>query len=198
MAQERSEATKRNLIGAATELVRRKGYNATSVDDICQQAGITKGAFFHHYSSKEALVEAALSAWHDGVAEQLKDAPFQRLKDPRKRVLGFMDFFIAAFSQPEMLKSCLAGTTVQEAAETHPRLRDAANHCFSGLEQSFGTLLAEATSSSRKKPDIAGLASLWVAVMQGSLILYKASRDEQVIARNLTQIRDHIAAQLPK
>ena len=198
MSQARAEETRKKLIDAATDLVRRQGYNATSVDDICRQAGITKGAFFHHYASKEALVEAALDAWRDMFSEVLKGGDFHALRDPRKRVLGFMDFMTGLFADPQMLKSCLAGTTAQEAAMTHPNLRVAANTCFVKLEEYFQTLLDGAMKGSRRKVDTASLAALWVATMQGSLILFKASQDASLIAKNMTHVRAYIAAQLPE
>jgi TetR/AcrR family transcriptional repressor of nem operon len=43
------------LLDASLRLVRERGYNATSVDEFCQAAGVTKGAFFHHFRSKEEL-----------------------------------------------------------------------------------------------------------------------------------------------
>ena len=48
------------LIAAAHQEVRRQGYSATTVDQICAAAGVTKGAFFHHFESKEALAESPL------------------------------------------------------------------------------------------------------------------------------------------
>jgi TetR/AcrR family transcriptional regulator, transcriptional repressor for nem operon len=46
---------------AAFTLVRRKGLSATSVDDICAAAGVSKGAFFHHFKSKDALARRRIT-----------------------------------------------------------------------------------------------------------------------------------------
>jgi TetR/AcrR family transcriptional repressor of nem operon len=50
-------ATKRKLVEAGIKLVRAQGYNATTVDDICAAAGVTKGGFFHYFKSKEELAK---------------------------------------------------------------------------------------------------------------------------------------------
>ena len=58
----RGEARAR-LLEAARTLVRHRGFAATSVDDLCAAAGVTKGAFFHHFPSKEALGVALIDDW---------------------------------------------------------------------------------------------------------------------------------------
>jgi TetR/AcrR family transcriptional repressor of nem operon len=47
--------SKTKLLDAALQVIRAKGYAATTVDDICHQAGVTKGSFFHHFKSKDEL-----------------------------------------------------------------------------------------------------------------------------------------------
>jgi TetR/AcrR family transcriptional repressor of nem operon len=178
------------IVAAAIELFQRNGFVATTVDQICTAAGVTKGAFFHHFESKEALAQACLAAWNCQMTGMVAGAPFQALSDPVEKLLGCLDFFIGVFESPRVMKSCLAGTTVQEVSETHPALRDAAQACFVSAEQQLTALLNAACRASRKKLDTAGLAKLWVATLQGSLILYKASRDETVIAGNLRQVRE--------
>ena len=61
--QQRSEETRSKIIASAIKLFSNRGYNAASVDDICADAGISKGAFYHHFKSKQDLFLALLDAW---------------------------------------------------------------------------------------------------------------------------------------
>lgn len=61
--QQRSEETKTKILESALKLFSTRGYNAASVDDICREAGISKGAFYHHFKSKQALFLAILDGW---------------------------------------------------------------------------------------------------------------------------------------
>jgi AcrR family transcriptional regulator len=63
MPQQRSEETRARILGAATRLFSSAGYNAASVDDICKQAGVSKGAFYHHFPTKQAVFLALLQDW---------------------------------------------------------------------------------------------------------------------------------------
>lgn len=194
--QERATATRDKLIRTASELIRHKGFVATRIDDVCEVSGVTKGAFFHHFKTKEELAEACLAAWGHGMSAMLNGAPFVKLESPTKRVLGCMDFLIKTFDDPNTIKSCLVGTTVQETSETHPQLRGAANKCFGLVREMFKSLLDEACQRSEKRVDTASLADLWISTIQGSLILYKASQDPSVIRKNLKHVKQYIAAHL--
>jgi len=61
--QRRSEKTRERILKAAEESFARDGYDATGVAGICEQAGVTKGAFYHHFPSKQALFLALLQDW---------------------------------------------------------------------------------------------------------------------------------------
>jgi AcrR family transcriptional regulator len=61
--QQRSEETRARIIEAAIKLFSNQGFNTTSVDDLCAEAGISKGAFYHHFESKQALFLALLDGW---------------------------------------------------------------------------------------------------------------------------------------
>jgi len=191
--QERAATTRQKLIQAATDLIRRKGYVATTIDDICVQSGVSKGAFFHHFKTKEELAEACLAAWDQMAAAMEEGAPFRQVADARQKVLGYLDFFAGVFSDPQIHKSCLAGTTVQEVSDTNPALRDAANVCFQNAGKRFQALLDEACRTAPAPVDTASLAALWIATVQGSLILFKASQDPSVISQTLEHVKQYIA-----
>src|SRR4030065_551836 len=61
--QKRSKATRDNILDAATQLFSRNGYDATGVAEICQAAGVSKGAFYHHFPSKQAVFLDLLESW---------------------------------------------------------------------------------------------------------------------------------------
>jgi AcrR family transcriptional regulator len=61
--QQRSEETQAQIIKSAIKLFSTNGYTAASVDMICKDAGISKGAFYHHFESKQALFLALLDSW---------------------------------------------------------------------------------------------------------------------------------------
>ena len=61
--QQRSEETRSKILASAIKLFSAHGFNAASVDDICKDAEISKGAFYHHFESKQALFLALLDGW---------------------------------------------------------------------------------------------------------------------------------------
>ena len=63
MTQQRSEETRAHILDAAVRKFAISGYNAASVDDICAEAGVSKGAFYHHFPSKQAIFLALLEGW---------------------------------------------------------------------------------------------------------------------------------------
>ncbi len=180
------------LIKAGIDLIRQHGYSATSVEQICQAAGVSKGAFFHHFRNKEALAESCMEAWTTGVRGMLLSQPCMQLESPLERLRGTLDFFVALFENPDVLKSCLIGTTVQETGHSHPQLREAAGRAFEETSQAIGGLIAEAAASRGRQLDHMALARLFAAAMQGGLILHKAGGPDSVVSDCLRHVRDYI------
>ena len=192
MMKKEAENSREKVIRAGTELIRRNGYVATTVDEICAEAGVTKGAFFHHFASKEALAEACLDTWTENFMAMIDAAPFHSISDPVEKLVGCMDFFIGALGNPQFVKSCLAGTVVQEVSESHPVLRAGAQACFAAGEQRFRDLLDAVCRARGVQLDTASIAKLWVGTIQGSFLLAKASRDDAVVASSLGHVKRYI------
>src|ERR1700685_1395588 len=119
--------SKTRLLNAALHVIRAKGYSATRVEDICEAAGLTKGSFFHHFDSKEALALAAADYWMEGTSALFASARFHAPADPVDRLLAYVDFRKALLLGDLPDFTCLVGTMVQEVYDTHPALREACN-----------------------------------------------------------------------
>src|ERR1700691_2748060 len=126
-----SGGARSKLLDAAISVIREKGYAATSVDELCARAGVTKGAFFHHFPTKDSLAVAAANYWSELSSSLFAAAPYHRFDDPLDRVLGYLDFRKAMLHGEVAEFTCLAGTLGQEIYETHPDIRYACDACIS-------------------------------------------------------------------
>src|SRR5215468_8564092 len=103
--------TRKKLLDAAQELMLTKGYTATSVDEVCEAAGLTKGSFFHYFDGKEHLGRLVAERFYASWQQLSQSAPFRRKTDPLDRVFGHVDFFIEMSHAPTW-KGCLLGTLI--------------------------------------------------------------------------------------
>src|ERR1700687_3133111 len=89
MATPIQHESKTKLLDAALHMFRAKGYTATTVDDICHEAGVTKGSFFYHFKSKDDLALAAVEYWEKTAEAFFAAAPYRQSQDPLDRLLGY-------------------------------------------------------------------------------------------------------------
>ena len=179
------------LLDASLQAVRERGYNATTVDDLCAMAGVTKGAFFHHFKSKEELAVAAADYWSQVTGEMFAEAAYHQHADPLDRVLGYLDLRANLIQGAPAEFTCLVGTMTQEVFQTNPRIREA---CFASIGGHAETLEADiAEAIDLYRPDIGvtakSLALHTQAVLQGAFILAKAKDDPGVATDSVAHLR---------
>jgi TetR/AcrR family transcriptional repressor of nem operon len=182
------------LLEAAFALIRENGYSATSVDELCAEAGVTKGAFFHHFQSKDALAVAAANRWSEISAAFFQTAPYHKHRDPLDRVLGYLDFRKAHLKGEVAEFTCLAGTMVQEVYRTHAEIREACEASISGHAATLEADIAEAMKlcGVREKLSAQSLALHIQAVLQGAFILAKAKGGPDVAAASIDHLRRYL------
>lgn len=186
--------TRLKLLNAAIALVREQGYASTTVDELCEAAGVTKGAFFHHFKSKDALAVAAAAHWSERTGALFEAAPYHKHSDPLERVLGYLDFRKALLKGEVAQFTCLVGTMVQEAYETSPEIRAACEASISGHAASIEADIAQAMKQYRIRGpwSAVSLALHTQAVLQGAFILAKATGDASVAAESIDHLRRYI------
>ncbi|HXG29130.1 MAG TPA: TetR/AcrR family transcriptional regulator [Nevskiales bacterium] len=195
----RGQESRQRILEAALGVFRTKGYTATTVDDLCAAAGVTKGSFFHHFDSKEAAALAAIAHWNDTTGTLFATAPYWRVEDPRERLLAYLDFRaeLVRGAMPEF--TCLLGTLVQETFASHPALQAA---CGAGIEAHAQTLVPTIEAAKAKyAPDAEwsaeSLARHTQAVLQGGFVLAKAMNNPQAALDAIAHLKRYVQALLP-
>ena len=190
--------SRQKLLEAAIDVVRAKGYAATTVDDLCAAAAVTKGSFFHHFKSKEEMVLAAVAHWNDWTDGIFAAAPYAGLDDPRERVFGYLDLRRDLLDRTIPEFTCLMGTLVQETYDTHPDVRAA---CDRGMSSHVAFLTRDIEAARRRHAPQADWTAESVgyfiqAVLQGSFIFAKAQQDAAVARANLAHLRRYLESLL--
>ena len=193
----RKPLARTKLLAAARDVIRAQGFSATTVDDICAAAGVTKGAFFHHFKSKEELGVAAADFWTDTTSAEFAAAPYHAPARPLDRVLAYVDFRIAILDGPVEQVTCLVGTMVQETYDTSPAIRDACANSICSHAATLEADIAAAMAEHGIEPGAVdwspqSLALHTQAVLQGAFILAKATDDVSVAVASARHLRRYI------
>ena len=185
-------ATRRKLLDSAVGLMLSKGFVATSVDEICSEAGVTKGSFFHYFDSKEELGQAALESFAKAQENRMVEA-CASVEDPLDRIYTLIDS-IARRCRDSSARGCLVGTFAQEISATHPRLRHSCEQVFERFAGAVSQDLvaAKARYAPRAAFDPRTLGDLFLALVQGSLLVLKATGDRKQMEQNLLHLKSYL------
>lgn len=189
---DRGDARERLLL-AARDIVRMQGFSATSVDQLCRAAGVTKGAFFHHFASKEALGVAAAQFWAETTAALFAAASYHDHADPLDRVMAYVEFRRQIIAGGLGEFTCLVGTMTQEVYHQHPAIRQA---CADSIFGHAATLVPDIAAAMAAR-GITGFSpeSLAVhtqAVLQGAFILAKAADDPALAIDSVDHLKRYL------
>lgn len=120
--QRRPAERPEEIATAALRLFCENGYHATSIDEVAQAAGVTKGAVYHHFGSKEDLLETAMITFFDEAFQQATSSETGEFKrDPVVQVRALLRAATELWTKPEALAAfCLV---FGEVGKTVPNLR---------------------------------------------------------------------------
>jgi TetR/AcrR family transcriptional regulator, transcriptional repressor for nem operon len=189
------QGVKARLVEAAMMIVRQKGYAATSVDDLCKAAGVTKGAFFHHFASKEALAVEGARQW-TARAEHLifTMPPWTRIEDPLERLLAHIDFRLSMLDGPVEAFTCFVGTMVQETFASNDAIRAACDASITAYAERLAEDIQAAIDRYRIRFGTTALELAYhiQAVLQGAFIMAKAKGDPTIARGSVIHLKRYV------
>lgn len=192
--------SRNNLLATARALILQRGFSAMTVDAVCAAADVTKGSFFHHFNSKEALGEAVLAQFWADVQTRQEQAAYQHAADPSARLFGYIDHAIETYQDPVIGSGCLLAIYTLELKETYPGIYAQCVPHFVEWKNDLQALLQDAAGGCQPRCsfDAAAWAELYISTLEGVLILSRALNDPAVITRALTLFRDQVRVALDR
>ncbi len=171
----RALETRRKILVAATQLFARQGYHKTTITDICQSIGLTSGAIFHHYPSKEALLDAVISRLERGIhiySNYLRSVE----KGSLAVVQEVIDIMCRHFKRQPEATICLAALATEFAGSNHPvekQLKD----IYESFVKAFANILRDHPRITNPR----ATAIAFVGLVQGIAIQGLLREDEETI-----------------
>jgi len=177
--------TRTQIVEAAARLFSAHGYHATGIEDILNATGLTKGAFYHHFRTKQEVAVAAVEAAREDYRRYLFDHAVQQ-GSPGARVEGWLARVAELNAQPRWRHCLLLATLAAEMTAREEPLARAVWTLRQELADGFARLVAEGQAAGEVRrsirPEVA--AAWWLATMMGAVVVIKLGGD----ARDLEKI----------
>ncbi len=154
--QHRSEETRNHILAVATQLFSQAGYDATGVAEICQAAGVSKGAFYHHFPTKQALFMDLLNSYLNGIDSGFNAMRQENLSIP-KTLLQMAEMAGSLFQSADIHLPIFLEFWTQ--ANHDPQVWEAAIAPYRRYKSYFAAMIQEGIDQGTLQPQDAQLAS---------------------------------------
>lgn len=190
--------TRTHILDAAESVILAHGYAGASVEAILERTGLTKGAFFHHFPSKQHLAQALIERYAAQDWEQF-EATLQcaeRLsRDPVQQVLllvGLYEEHLSRMAEP--YRGCLFASYCYQAGLFDDRIHTIIRDSLLKWRDALARKLSEAMAQQppRVAVDAVDLADTFVTIAEGAYVMSKALQEPDIPPKQLRQLRNYL------
>ena len=188
-----SDARQR-LLDAANELTGRLGYNAVTVDAICEHAGVKKGSFYHYFEPKAALGEAAIADWWETKSRPRLETCFAATVPPLERLERYLDSLyhsqVERKRNGEQVLGCLGFSVAMEGAGVDREVIDATQRVLQRKRKYFETAIRDAEQAGLiKVADVEATTQAVYSLFEGTLARARIQNNPDVMLGLYEQIQ---------
>lgn len=180
--------TRQRILDTASVLIHTRSYADVGIAAVCDQAGVSKGSFFHFFRSKRDLALAVMDQFQERIGETLIAKAFSPNQPPLERLDRFVKelyvFQKAQVKEHGHLPGCPFGNLALEQATQDKILRQKADGCLRSLADHFRAAISDAVRSGEFPPvDEAATAEAMLSYIEGIQLVAKARNDPELIRR---------------
>jgi len=178
-----THSTRQKILLAAFTEIHRYGYQAASIQNIIDQAGVTKGALYHHFKSKHEMVVALIDEVHSEYVENTFIRPMQGSDDPITVLIQTLYAMKADMSVEDVELGCPLDSLAQEMAPIDEQIQRRIEQLYQRKHKQLVAAFERGQVAGKVKQDISAnsIALLIMATLQGSMGIAKSARSVDVL-----------------
>ncbi|NOQ41203.1 MAG: TetR family transcriptional regulator [Desulfuromusa sp.] len=185
----KGERTREKILVEARQIFKRKGFGATTINDLLDAAGTTKGNLYFHFADKEAVGLEVLRREQQSLYRFLDQA-----LEGESAAAGLDNFFSKALEkqcQQGFVGGCLFGNTALETSDTAPVFAEIVREAFAEWNRKIEQKISSAQAVDQIRTDISSgeLAELVVATIEGGIMQSRLQKSEAPLKRSLETLR---------
>lgn len=186
--------TRDRIIETGAEIIHRKGFNHTGIQEILNATDVPKGSFYNYFKSKQdfglQIIDYYSEHFNELARETLEDARVS----PLNRIYRFLTAFIEYFESQNYKGGCPIGNLAQEMGDLSPKFRKKLKEAIDTMVDAYARALTEARKDGKisKSLDVRETAYFIVAGWHGAIIQMKLTKSPEPLKSHRKFIFDHI------
>ena len=194
----RSNSSRERILACAEAVILQKGFGGTSIDDILEQASITKGGFFYHFDGKPGLAEALIRRFleeDDRIYNAALEQAAELSEDPLQRLLILLKLLAEVYgSLEETHPGCLVASFTYESQQFRDEIRELVRGGMLNWRQ---LMLAQLEAVSERYEmlvdmDLETLADMYTATIEGGILLARNFNSNSLLVKQLLAYRSFV------
>ena len=199
LSMSKADRTKQLIIEKTAPIFNKKGYAGTSLTDMTEATGLTKGSVYGNFEDKDKVALAAFDYNTDRLISQVREQQAGQ-RSALSKLQAFITVYRNGLQAPVLRDGCPIINMGIEADDTHLKLKERVNAALARWHKSISAIILQGKIQGEFKDDVnaAEFASLMIAIIEGGFCLSKISDDESYLTQSLDHLEQLINLQLKK
>ncbi|MFI5162622.1 MAG: TetR/AcrR family transcriptional regulator [Sphingobacteriales bacterium] len=195
----KAERTRQLIIEKTAPVFNQKGFAGTSLTDMTDATGLTKGSIYGNFEDKDDVALAAFAYSMERLAGQVREQQAEQ-RSASSKLKAFITVYRNGLQGPVLRDGCPIINMGVEVDDTHPQLKELVNGALTRWHKSISAIIQQGKVQGEFKDNLnpAQFASLMIAMIEGGFALSKISGDGNYLTQSLDQLELLISLRLKK
>ncbi len=193
----KSERTRRFIIEKSAPIFNTKGYAGTSLQDLMDATGLTKGGIYGNFENKDEIAAEAFEYNSRYILDQVKASVLTQ-KSAKAKLLAITTFYKQYIYQPVLSGGCPILNTAVEADDMHPDLKEKVLRSLDYIRRSFIYIINEGVEQGEFKPDCdqEKYATVFLSLIEGGIMQMKVYKKSKYLIDSLSHMESIVENEL--